>query len=206
MVGSRGLRNLWFELLTGLCPCRRGDNIAWLLAEHRVNIYVLQPCLRCLALAIQGKQVSSTPSVLPVSEMSVQRAGTKKEKKYTVFILCHTLGSWSPTSSEIKPLHPASETHPVPLLFHYSLLRELDACRLWGKRLDNSHCCYLNLSETPAEIKSTFWRISEFSSVVLFPAVSWEWDSIGQSNTKACKSLNSFLHQMWWIQVDVQEA
>jgi len=67
----------------------------------------------------------------------------EKGEKGMVDVACLSLGSQSPTSSEIKPLHPASVTQRAPLPFHYSLLGEPYGCRTGGKRLGNSCCCHI---------------------------------------------------------------
>lgn len=108
MVGLRGLRNLrWVIDRSVLFP--REGGIAWLLAECKVCICLLQPWLRCLALATQGKQTLSTPPVLLLQRFQCRELGSRttggEKEKNIWFTYCVTpWGLEGPCPQKLSPL------------------------------------------------------------------------------------------------------
>lgn len=205
MVGLKVLRSLWSELLRSLLLPREGSIHGCLLS------LLPPPALTwMLGSGHPRKSPAHQPSFCPASKISGQRAGKShhwEENDKKVWCTC-SVTPWGPGAPHPQKLPltcSLCDTASLSLC-HSTLLWELCGCKMCVKRHDNSCCCHWICPKTPTEIRSTLWRTCVTSPVVLFPAVSWESASTGQSNTKACKSLNSSLHQMWWIQVGVQEA
>lgn len=190
----------------GLCSCQGREESV--VAFRVWGLHLPPPALTgMLGSGRPRESPAHHPRVHPASRISGQRSGKShhwEENHKKAWSACSAT-PWGPESPhpQKSPLRCSQrDSSAVTVPFSESCV----AIGYVSKDTTIPAAATKSVQKTPTEIRFTLWRTCEASPVVLFPAGSWESASTGQSDTKACKSLNSSLHQMWWIQVDVQEA